>query len=187
VAQVDFFIFRLINQLELLASLEALIILWRNEQTWIPLYVVLIFYFVYKFKKQGIYIVLFAIMSAGFSDYTNSSLLKKSFERPRPCHIYEQSGDINLRVKCGRGFSFPSSHASNHMCLAIFLSFFFKGKHRFIGAILLLWALVVGFAQVYVGVHYPFDVFGGFLWGGIIAISFYRLSRLLPIFKQSDN
>lgn len=186
-AQVDFFIFRLINQLELHGSIESLLVLWRDEQTWIPLYVVLILYLIYKFRKQGLYIVLFAIMAAGFSDYTNSSLLKKAFERPRPCHTYEQLEDINLRVKCGRGFSFPSSHASNHMCLAVFLSFFFKDKHRIVGAILLLWALIVGFAQIYVGVHYPFDVLGGFLWGGIIAISFYRLSRMLPIFKQADN
>jgi len=178
-SNLDTLLFHFINQLELDQISDGLLILWRKEHTWIPLYIFLIGFLIYSYKKASIAIILFAILSVGFSDFTNSSLLKKAFERPRPCHTFEQSGEIILRVKCGRGFSFPSSHASNHMSLAIFLFFLFKRK-RLVGGLFIFWALLVGFAQIYVGVHYPFDVLAGFLWGGVIGFTFYKLLTLLP-------
>lgn len=176
----DLHLFSLINQLDLPGWLEWTLIQWREAKTWIPLYIFLIVYLGWKYKRYGLIIIFFAIGCAGFSDFTNSRLLKEAVERPRPCHTLTDPSEIDLKIRCGRGYSFPSSHASNHMALALFLTLALGPKERFLKWLLLFWALLVGFSQIYVGVHYPFDILGGFIWGAILALSFYRLLKLIP-------
>lgn len=177
---LDLQVFSIINQLDLPSWLDWSLIQWREAKTWIPLYIFLIGYLGWKYKSKGLFIILFAIGCAGFSDFTNSRLLKEAVERPRPCHTLTDSAEIDLKVRCGRGYSFPSSHASNHMALAIFLTLSLGFRERILNVILILWAFLVGFSQIYVGVHYPLDILGGFLWGAILALSFYRLLKLIP-------
>ncbi len=173
---IDLQWFLKINQLDFPAIIETILVYWRNAATWLPLYVLLILGIIIKLKKHGVLIVLFAIATAGVSDLTNSRLLKPAFERPRPCHTLTQEDGLSLKVKCGRGYSMPSSHAANHFSLALFLFLSLGVKARRFTAVLLLWAVIVGFAQIFVGVHYPFDVLVGFTWGSMLAIGFYRLN-----------
>jgi undecaprenyl-diphosphatase len=45
----------------------------------------------------------------------------------------------------------------------------------------LLIPLIIGYTRIYLGYHYPSDVLGGWILGGILATSFYfALRRLLP-------
>jgi undecaprenyl-diphosphatase len=66
---------------------------------------------------------------------------------------------------CSGGYSFTSSHATNHFGLALFLfitlqSVFKKWRYLF-----LFWAATICYGQVYVGVHYPLDVLCGAILG----------------------
>ena len=47
---------------------------------------------------------------------------------------------------------------------------------------LVLWAAIVAYSRVYVGVHYPIDILCGALFGSAIGLMFARTSRryLLP-------
>jgi undecaprenyl-diphosphatase len=88
---------------------------------------------------------------------------------------------IQVRVACGGGYSFTSSHAANHFGVAIFLI----GAFGLLGAwqqkALLGWAGLIAFSQVYVGVHYPLDVFGGALLGSLLGWLTYRIfKRWIP-------
>ncbi len=86
-------------------------------------------------------------------------------QRPRPCQNEALKEEVRLLVPCGSGYSFTSNHATNHFALAVFfagtLGVFFK-RWRWL---LFLWAALVAYAQVYVGVHYPLDVAAGALLG----------------------
>ena len=153
-------------QLNLRASeLDVLISLCRDKHFWLPLYVFLVAYVV----------VLMIVVLISLSDQLTSSLIKKTVRRERPCKEAYFSDQFNTPVGCSGGFSFPSSHASNHMALGAFLYLFFEGKNKFKRRMLLIWPLIVGFAQVYVAVHFPFDVLAGFLIGAILGMLCYLL------------
>jgi len=73
-----------------------------------------------------------------------------------------------LLPSCGSGYSFTSSHATNHFAFGVFVFLTMgkvlgKWKWAFI-----FWAGSVAYAQVYVGVHYPLDVLSGAMMGSLI-------------------
>lgn len=145
----------------------------RMKTFWIPLYLVLIFY-LYKWYKKYFWLpILFLAATAGLTDFSNSSLIKNEVARLRPCNDERVKDTLEVLVPCGGGYSFMSSHASNHMAIAVFmflLLLYRKNKWRYVW---ILWALIIGFAQIYVGVHYPTDVLLGFIYGGLIGWGMY--------------
>ncbi|MCB0661916.1 MAG: phosphatase PAP2 family protein [Saprospiraceae bacterium] len=167
---------------------DFLLPIWRNKLTWLPFYVALLAFLLYKYKMQGLYIVLLTITTASLCDYTSSSILKPAFDRTRPCNTVSLQQIIIPRVDCGSGKSFPSSHATNHFGIAVFLILVFgKMKTRW-KVMLLFWAGLIAFAQVYVGVHFPLDVLGGSLLGTLLAFFVYVFSKkLFPAVYQFDQ
>lgn len=75
---------------------------------------------------------------------------------PRPFII----GLGNPLISHANDSSFPSDHATLAFSVAFAYLIFKDFK---IGAVLFFFALWVGFARVYVGVHFPFDIFGSFV------------------------
>jgi len=152
-----------------------LVLPWlRNKYTWIPFYIFLIVALPYYFKKKGIYMVAFIILTIGIADLTSNYGFKKNVQRLRPCNA-ELTIPVVERVPCGSGYSFTSSHATNHFAMATFLWLLFRDKGRWVGRILYLWAFSISFSQVYVGVHYPVDVICGALLGTALAWIIFRI------------
>lgn len=151
----------------------------RNKWLWMPLYVFLIAYIGFNFSTRKTYWALFfALMTICLSDVISSKVLKPIVKRERPCQTLELQKDINVRVNCGHGYSFTSSHATNHFALAFYLIFLFGlRKYKRLG--LLFWAGIICYAQIYVGVHYPLDCLIGALLGWLIALGTYTLVKLM--------
>lgn len=106
-----------------------------------------------------------------------SGLIKDSVQRLRPCHNESIKSMIHMVHGCGGKYGFVSSHAANSFGVAMFFTLFFK--HKYAGLLLMLWALVVSYSRIYLGVHYPGDVTGGALLGLILGIAFFRLDKFL--------
>jgi membrane-associated phospholipid phosphatase len=89
--------------------------------------------------------------------------LKAFILRERPFHTFENTRVIGWREK---GDSFPSGHTSQIFFLATLFSQHFQLGP---GGIFILYmaAVFVGFTRIYVGAHYPRDVFGGAVLGSI--------------------
>lgn len=158
------------------AFLDAFVPLYRHKLFWAPLYLFVISFILFNFPKNAHWILMFTIGTIMVSDTMSSKVIKESVQRVRPCNDIAISSDVNNRIRCGGGYSFTSSHATNHAALAFFLIFLFKDVLRKPWKwVLAIWALSVGIAQIYVGVHYPIDVLAGLLLGGLIGGSLGRL------------
>ena len=149
--------------------LDLVLPYFREPKTWIPLYVFLLFYAVKNFGKKSVVPIICIVLSVGVSDTVNSRVIKPLVHRLRPCNEPLLQSEVVNIVHCGSGFSFASSHAANHFAVAMALClFFFQGKKN-IQLLLIFWASLVAYSQVYVGVHYPFDVFCGAILGVFVA------------------
>ena len=141
---------------------------WRSMYFWIPLYFFFISYLLYNFGQKALIFLLALALTVGVADFTSSTIIKNSVKRHRPCNDEKIATQVKLLVPCGSGYSFPSSHATNHFAAAVFIIFTFVEKRRWLKWSLLAWATSIAFGQVYVGVHYPLDVIcGGILGSGI--------------------
>lgn len=139
---------------------------------WVPLYLSILFYIGFKYKRKFFIILLFLIIAVTLSDQL-ALLLKNLVHRPRPCHNPALAGLIHLvNNECGGLYGFVSSHASNSFNVAL-LSLSFIRK-RWFSVFIILWALTIAYSRIYLGVHYPGDALCGSILGGIIGWSMYR-------------
>lgn len=182
--QLDHQWFQAINQGLSNSFFDFLMPLLRNRYNWIPLYVALVYYCVKNFGKNGWLMILFFLLAFGLADYSTASVIKPWVARLRPCNEPGFAAQVNSLVHCGKGFSFPSSHAANHFALAVFFSVLFHHRSKWIVPLALLWAASICFAQVYVGVHFPIDVTVGALIGAFIG---YLLGRLFLTIRPEDT
>ena len=141
---------------------------WRDKKTWVPLYVLLAGLAVYRFRWRGLYFILAAVLTVGVADTLSSKVMKPTFERVRPCNNETLPIAVVQRGGCGGGYSFTSSHATNHFAVAVFIALTLGGVYRWMRWPLLLWAGSIAYGQVYVGVHFPLDVLAGALLGSLI-------------------
>jgi undecaprenyl-diphosphatase len=154
----------------------------RDKYFWIPLYALLVVCVIVKYRWHGMIVMILAALTVVLTDQLASSVIKPWVQRLRPCNDALFSPQVHLLVDCGPGFSFVSSHAANHFGLAVFLIFLFGRQWNWFAPAALVWAASVAFAQVYVGLHYPFDAAAGALLGAAIGfftgrVCLYALRR----------
>jgi len=141
----------------------------RTSNNWIPLYIALLVFIIYQWKTNAWKWVLLAIVNVGLTDQISSSIFKPLFHRLRPCADPEIMNQSRLLLEhCSGGFSFTSSHAANHFGIAVFIFMTLQPLLKNYRFLFLVWAAIIAYAQVYVGVHYPLDIFFGSLIGIVV-------------------
>ncbi|HET7336422.1 MAG TPA: phosphatase PAP2 family protein [Candidatus Nitrosotalea sp.] len=113
------------------------------------------------------------------------TILKSEIDRPRPVPLSSN----NVLLPNETDPSFPSGHAVIVSAGAIILLLRFnRGKQVIASIILAIEAALVAYSRVYVGVHYPLDVFAGILLGTGIACAVVASSKYMgPIFSRIDS
>ena len=158
-------------------------ILVSEKWFWIPLYVIFL-YFLYKnFNKKSLfYILLFVALGITASDQI-ANIFKFGFERLRPCHDPSLEGLLR-EVKCGGKFGFYSAHSSNSFFVATYLTILLGKKIKQLPYFLFVWAAIVAYSRVYLGMHFPGDLIVGAIMGILLALFFGTLAK--KVIKKSE-
>lgn len=145
-----------------------------NKYSAIPLYLLILFFTYKQFGiKKTLVAVLFVVLLIIASDQT-SNLFKYGFKRLRPCHNENIAHLIRLvGNRCGGLYGYFSAHAANSMAIAVFFGLLLRSKFPYLFSILILWAVIVSYSRIYLGVHFPLDVVTGMLIGLIYGALFY--------------
>lgn len=145
---------------------------WRDSNTWIPLYLFLALFAFINFGWRVWPWILFFILTITLTDQFSSELIKNFIQRPRPCNDIDMQSHIHaLLGGCSGTYSFPSSHATTHFGMAFYIYLTMKPYFKKWGYLFFFWAATVAYGQVYVGIHYPIDVFCGAILGSVIGIT----------------
>ena len=159
--------------------LDPVVMLITKTEFWIPLYLFLIYLIFRNYRKEGWLILLGVAITIILSDQITSGLMKPFFERLRPSN--ERSLDNLLHIVDGyRGglYGFASGHAANTTGVAFFIFLLFRDKYRWMWLIF-IWAFVMSYTRIYLGVHYPGDILVGVLVGLASSYAGYRFYRWL--------
>lgn len=144
-----------------------------NAKFWIIPGIAAALLYLKKEKKHALPVLLLSVITVCLTDQLAASVIKPLVHRLRPCNL-------NALVEGGRfllgnnaHYSFPSNHAMNMFGQATLLSFFYPRYRSWF----FLFAAVIGFSRVYVGLHYPLDVFAGAVFGtvcGFVVVGLYK-------------
>jgi undecaprenyl-diphosphatase len=155
---------------------------------WFPLYLAILVYLGFRYKRKFPVILLFIIIAITLSDQASVQLFKNIFHRLRPCHEPSLEGLVHLvNGVCGGNYGFVSSHAANSFNVAV-LSLLLINR-RWFSVSIIIWALVIGYSRVYLGVHYPGDVICGSILGILIGSGVYKLYKITDkkVFKDKPD
>jgi len=124
---------------------------------WIALGIILIIN--QKTRAAGIMTIITLGLTAGLND----KIIKNIIMRPRP---YVTHFGLSILIEAQKSYSFPSGHASSSFAAATAITLFCGKK----GALAYIPAALIALSRVYVGVHYPTDIFFGALLGTCMGI-----------------
>ncbi|MEA5027371.1 MAG: phosphatase PAP2 family protein [Sphaerochaeta associata] len=155
--------------LDFLANIASAV----GEQTFVIAVILYIFYNYDKKKGFGLFTsVLFAVLGMG--------ILKAVVRAPRPFQVLESID--GKRLETATGYSFPSGHTTTGAAFYTALALTFK--KRPVSILCAVMMALVGLSRLYLGVHWPIDVFAGLLLG--VTISF-TVSRYLNALYDDKN
>lgn len=135
---------------------------------WIPLYALLFVIATLKLKWKMMYFILAVVALIFLSDKISVYWFKEVFMRYRPCHNNDIAHLIHLVDGCGGKYGFVSSHAANTFALAAFMGIILRKHFPKMLFWMLIWAAVVSYSRIYLGVHYPADIAVGGMLGILI-------------------
>ncbi len=126
------------------------------------IWIVVALIFLASKRYRGCGIVILMGLTLGL--IVGNGVLKNLIARQRPSWVNQQ---IVLLVKNPWDYSFPSGHTMHSVIAAIII---FRGNRKMgIGAFIV--TALIAFSRMYLYVHYPTDILGGAIIGGIIAFS----------------
>ena len=142
----------------------------------IPLYLFLLILSYRKFglKKTVVTVLTVAILITVSDQLSN--FFKYGTVRLRPCHDPTVSSMMRLvKSYCGGQYGYYSAHAANSFALAAFFGTILKSEIKGMLFFMSLWAALVAYSRVYIGVHFPLDILTGAIIGFFLGALFAKL------------
>ena len=139
----------------------------------------------YKIKSLDVFYIFSIILVMILISDQSANIFKDSFQRLRPCYDELIKDSVRLvKEGCGGKHGFFSAHASNSFSLAVFFGLLFKDFSKYPIYFTLIFASLISYSRVYLGVHYPLDIIFGALFGMINGLVIYSVhERILKSFN----
>ena len=174
-------------------------VMWYVSTTtlWIPLY---LFFLFYAFRKGGwkaaLFVLLAVLACVALADLLSVHAFKNVFQRYRPTHNVDIGHLVKTVIKPngdeyrGGQFGFVSSHAANISAISTMIILCFKRFSK-VWWFLIIWACLIMYSRIYLGVHYPGDIVGGSILGISIGLLIYfptrKLNPLINVSKKDES
>ena len=161
------------------AYFDSVMWLVSGKLIWVPMYVSLFFVLLKNYSYKVVFAILLAIgVVILFTDSFTAQVIRPWVCRLRPSNLDNPMSSMVHIVGGYRGgaYGFPSNHASNTWGLAFFITFLFR-RYK-LTFFFFLWALLVCYSRMYLGVHY----FGDLLIGGLLALA--GASTVFYVFRK---
>ncbi len=147
-----------------------------EQKHWIPLFIVILYLIFKAFGlKKSLILILFIALFITFSDQL-VNLIKYHYMRSRPCSDPELENSIRAVLQRG-SYSFVSGHSTTSFAMSTFFILLLKNHYKYI-RFLLIWPILFAYSRVYLGVHFPLDIFTGMYLGFFQGFLFYYITQL---------
>lgn len=169
---MDYCLLHLLNQYALKSAiLDGIAVFFANWSGYLMVAVFLFFLWRKRAaisKKTKIFASCF--LPAIISRFGIAVLIRSLYYRPRPY----LTDAVNMLIDKGQEASFPSGHAA--FFFAFSLAVYYQNKK--LGAVFLALSVLMSFARIFVGVHWPSDILAGIVVG-ILSVWLVRRFRIL--------
>ena len=156
--------------------LDNFMMMYSGRFIWIPLYLSLFVVMIRNFPLKAVIInLLIAVVLITLCDQIVSNVIRPMIFRLRPANLENPISPFVHIVDGYRGgrYGFPSAHAANCWGAFFFVTYVFR--RSVLSYVLSLWALVMCWSRIYLGVHYVGDILSGMLVGLINSSIIYYL------------
>lgn len=151
---------------------DTIMLMVTRKETWIPLYVIILWYFIRNYRTKSILIIIGLALLVLASDQL-AGLFKITIQRLRPVHDPGIESLVHNVLRKGGLYGFVSAHAANSVAILVFTSRIFKSRGYYF--LMFLWTLMFCYSRIYSGVHYPLDLLGGALLGWGVGYAIFKL------------
>ena len=153
----------------------------------ISVYIALLIYFLqkkgfksYKIRSLDIFYIFSIVLVMIFISDQSANIFKDSFQRMRPCFNEIIQNSVRLvKDSCGGKYGFFSAHSSNSFSLAVFFGLLYRDFSKYPIYFTIIYAALISYSRIYLGVHYPLDIIFGALFGVINGLLIYRAHKMV--------
>jgi len=162
------------------AWLDPVMLIVTKTAFWTPLYLFFIYLIFKKLGPNAWFAIAGAALTILLTEEITSGLMKPFFQRLRPSNdpsvqnLLHLVADSKGVIYHGGKYGFASSHAANTFGTATLMWLLFKDRTRWM-IFAFLWAAIMTYTRLYLGVHFPGDILVGALIGVLSGVAGYKL------------
>lgn len=160
-------------------------ILLTQIRSWTPLFVLFIVLFMLKFPKRRALISIGSVLSLAAFITLLTHLVKEFVGRLRPNNDPALSDLIRV-LQHPNDYSFFSGHAASSFAITTLVILLMRDRLKW-SWWFLVWPLLFAYSRIYVGVHFPLDIFIGMLVGVVTGRWFFTMTKRFIVPDSSSS